>query len=674
MGGPLQEIFQGRGDKKGQGFWIKRSIPLLFVVSAWLGLLIDFPIIIPIIWFPLSAAAVVIYSLLHFSEKRKEFSIEFLFSIALLFAGIMHALKLSFLKLAYFPFIVFVAAFYSFGTIIPLALLIPFLELKSFISRLNLVEELAFSVFLILTAIISPVIYNKLRKEKEKAVFSLQTIRNSARDIAHETRMESLSSDRLISHYFASMMKTDEEIDELLQTVKQAVFADSANFFTPQNKSFALRCSTEEKASVIITNKGIIHSCMRDKKPFSSSEINERGNEIGYIKNEKITSIIANPLIEGYTAIGVLTVDSSRYQAFSEPDKKIVQMFAMHLVRVLERERIYPRLKRDYDGLQILNEESSKLVSSLHIDVIVGKLCEGAKKIAPSRVFFFISKAKKFELIHHTGSIARNKKLFDLKGTFIHMVVENKQTLYMSDITNYRIPIMPIKTEYAGSIIVIPMLYEDELLGIVVMLSEKKDFLDSFQIEMLKVMCNQASTSIANAKLHAEIEKLATTDGLTGLFNHRLFQEKLSAELKRLKRFSESTSLLLADIDYFKKINDTYGHPVGDLVLKGVAKILRETLRDIDIPARYGGEEFAAILPGTDKDGAKNIAERLRKNVMNRFFPADGITFHITVSIGIATSPGDTINKEELIEKADQALYYAKHNGRNQSILWSSIK
>ncbi len=637
-------------------------------------MLVDLPVTKPFLWFTFSAITAAVYSILHFASKRKEFSIEFLFSFAVIHTGIIHAFKLSWLKLAYFPFIIFMIAPYGLRTIIPLSLLIPFLELKTFILREDLTAEIAFSSFLVLTAVISSVIFNNLLKEKEKALSSLKKIRDDAKNIAHETRMESLSSEKIMSHYYASMLKTDEEIKEMLLTMKQTVLADSANLFTPQKDSFILRCSTEEKGDVIITGKGLISICIKDKKIFSSDDINEKGIDIGYIKNLKISSVIAVPVMDGSTSLGVLTVDSSRYQAFSEQDKNIVQMFAGHLVRILERERIYPMIKRDYNGLQILNEESSKLVLSLNIDVIVEKLCEGAGKIAPSQVFFFMLKGRDFELIHHTGSIARDRRRFDIKGPFINMVIENKQPIYMSDITKYRVPIVPFATENTRSVIVIPMLYENNLIGLLAMLSERTEFIDTFQIELLKVLCNQASTSITNAKLHAEIEKLATTDGLTGLLNHRLFQEKLSEELRRLNRFSDPTTLLLIDLDYFKKINDTYGHPVGDLVLKGVAKIIKETIRDIDIPARYGGEEFAAILPGTEGAGAKMIAERLRKAVMNSSFTAAGSSFKITISIGIATSPFDAKSKEELIKKADIALYHAKNSGRNQIILWSSIK
>jgi len=331
-------------------------------------------------------------------------------------------------------------------------------------------------------------------------------------------------------------------------------------------------------------------------------------------------------------------------------------------------------MKRDVSGLKILKEGSSNLATSLDIDVVIKKLCAVAETIASSRVFFFLQDSQGFELKHNNGVFSSEKKRFHFRGTIVNFAIENKQRHYVSDTTEYRVPIMPFETKNIRSVIAVPMLYEQELLGLFVMLSEKRDFLDTFQIGILEVLCNQASISIANAQLHAEIEKLATTDGLTGLYNHRRFQENLTEEFKRLNRHSSPVSLMLTDIDYFKKVNDNYGHPVGDIVLKGVSKIIRDEIRDMDMPARYGGEEFAVILPGTDADGARNIAERLRKAVMDTTFSADGKSLKITISIGIATAPVDAKGKEELIEKTDKALYHAKHNGRNQSVIWNSIQ
>jgi diguanylate cyclase (GGDEF)-like protein len=654
---------------------------LLCLVLAWVGLLKDFPATRPVLWFSFSTATAIAYSILHFTSKRENASVEFLFSLALILAGIINALNLIWLKPVYFPLVISASIFYSWQTVVPLSFLVMLLRPKALFMNEIFLGEIAFSASLLLTAVISSVILDRFRKEKGKDYTALKTITHTAAPMP-ETSTDTIDTPEqlgeAVSLYFTSMLKTDEEIKELLLAIKQSVFAKSVNLFMPHQNGFILRCSTEEKGDIVLVNngKGIIADSFKTKKTFYSGEINERFSEIGYgyIKNSKVSSILAVPVIDGYALTGVLTADSSIYHAFSEPVRNTVQMFAAHLARILERERIYPKLKRDYNGLETLKEESSKLVSSLNTNVIAEKLCEGAKKIASSHAFLFIASEKQFELIHHTGSISGDKTAFDLKGTFINIAVENRQPMYMADMKDYPSSVLPFSAGNILSIFVFPLIYESKLLGLFVMSSEKAHFLDAFQIELLKVMCNQAATSIANAKLHAEIEKLATTDSLTGLFNHRVFQERLSGELKKLSRYSEPNSLLLADIDFFKKINDTYGHPAGDFVLKEVSKIIRETIREMDIPARYGGEEFAAILPRTDSKGAMNIAERLRKAVMNASFSYDTSSLRVTLSIGIATTPSDARTEKELIEKADHALYYAKHNGRNRSVLWSEIK
>ncbi len=162
------------------------------------------------------------------------------------------------------------------------------------------------------------------------------------------------------------------------------------------------------------------------------------------------------------------------------------------------------------------------------------------------------------------------------------------------------------------------------------------------------------------------MEQMATTDGLTGLTNHRAFQEKADQEFERARRYPESISLLLFDIDHFKKINDSYGHPVGDAVLKKIGKLLNETVRTVDVAARYGGEEFVALLVNTDSKGASQMAERIRASIEKSKFLLNGQRIPVTVSVGFAVFPEDAKEKSALIEMADQALYAAKDGGRNQ--------
>ncbi|MFH1942715.1 MAG: diguanylate cyclase [bacterium] len=177
-------------------------------------------------------------------------------------------------------------------------------------------------------------------------------------------------------------------------------------------------------------------------------------------------------------------------------------------------------------------------------------------------------------------------------------------------------------------------------------------------------------------KAKEKLRKLAVTDGLTGLYNYRAFRRQLQLEISRSRRFKLPFSLLMMDIDHFKVYNDRFGHPNGDVVLRRFARLLHINIRDVDTLSRYGGEEFVLILPGTDKDSAKFVAEKLRKLVEKTSFPFEEKlpTGCVTMSIGISSYPQDTQNEEELIRMMDEALYRAKKSGRNRTALAQASK
>jgi diguanylate cyclase (GGDEF)-like protein len=188
--------------------------------------------------------------------------------------------------------------------------------------------------------------------------------------------------------------------------------------------------------------------------------------------------------------------------------------------------------------------------------------------------------------------------------------------------------------------------------------------------ELFHYLAEQAAVSIENVGLHETVERQAVTDELTGLFNRRRFQEAMATEVERSKRFGQPVGLVLLDLDDFKAVNDTYGHQQGDLVLREVARVLRETSREIDEPARYGGEELAVVLPGTDLEGAYNLAERVRAGIEELALPlldGDG-TLRVTASFGVATLPGSADDMRELVAAADEALYRAKRAGKNRTV------
>jgi diguanylate cyclase (GGDEF)-like protein len=211
---------------------------------------------------------------------------------------------------------------------------------------------------------------------------------------------------------------------------------------------------------------------------------------------------------------------------------------------------------------------------------------------------------------------------------------------------------------------------QDGLLGVISIARPGRPFTDR-QRELFAYLTNQAAISIENVDLHETIQRQAVTDELTGLFNHRRFQEVMTAEVERTRRFGQELGLIMLDIDNFKRVNDTYGHLQGDLVLKEVARVLRESSREIDEPARYGGEEMAVALPQTGLQGAYEFAERVRQRIESLQLPlleGEG-TLRVTASFGAASLPHSAkVDKDALVAAADAALYRAKRSGKNRTV------
>ena len=208
----------------------------------------------------------------------------------------------------------------------------------------------------------------------------------------------------------------------------------------------------------------------------------------------------------------------------------------------------------------------------------------------------------------------------------------------------------------------------DDVQGVVSVWRRDRPFAPS-ERELFHYLAAQAGVSIENVELHETVQRQAVTDELTGLSNHRRFQEALASELERARRFDTGIGLVMLDVDNFKQVNDTHGHQIGDRVLHEVARVLRTESREVDEPARYGGEELAVILPAADLEGAFGLAERVRAGIEAIAIPVEGdAPLRVTASFGVAALPESAHDQGSLIAAADAALYAAKRAGKNRTI------
>ena len=218
----------------------------------------------------------------------------------------------------------------------------------------------------------------------------------------------------------------------------------------------------------------------------------------------------------------------------------------------------------------------------------------------------------------------------------------------------------------ARSLLVFPLSMAQGVIGSLCIASGDSDGFSGAPRNLLGILVHHVAAALSNALAYSRMVQMATTDGMTGLTNHRTFKERGAEALARAKRSGRPLSLIITDIDHFKLVNDTHGHAVGDVVIKGVADLLHTSARDVDIVARYGGEEFAILLEDCESEAAAQIAERIRVAIKETTFDGSDGGFGVTLSLGVCEYESGTLN--ELVEEADKALYEAKGGGRDQVV------
>ncbi len=522
-------------------------------------------------------------------------------------------------------------------------------------------------VFLFTSMVVGPGVYLFVRGLRQKERHYRQAYQRLMDSAEAVSTSHGLDRDTLVKRYLSERETLKADLREMARTISFALLADRTTIFTFEGGRLT-PVATDEDAPPEIKPSGILYEVVEQKRPRVLHLENSRLKpKAGFDALEGVMSILYCPIMDENVLVGVLVAESLRYRAFEERESKLAETLSVQVSQLIKKHRLLSIMSLEHELLQTLQRESERLIQKLGIEEVTEAIKEGAMAItAAEGVFVMLRDGRSYVLMGDETE----KKRFTLKGTLVEDIAINKQPFYFRDTKHFRKEPLPFPSEDRPRCLAgFPLLSGKNITGMVVITSSEADAFTEKHLGIMQLYCNQASESISRALLHEDIKMKALTDGLTGLFNHRHFQERLEENIKRAERFREKLSLMLLDIDHFKRINDTYGHPVGDQVLKTLASVIDDTVREIDIPARYGGEEFAVLLIGADKKAAQQIAERLRQRVKKLRFPSQTGEFSITVSIGIATFPEDATTRETLIERADEALYQAKNSGRDRVVL-----
>jgi diguanylate cyclase (GGDEF)-like protein len=356
-------------------------------------------------------------------------------------------------------------------------------------------------------------------------------------------------------------------------------------------------------------------------------------------------------------AVGVVVQDMKGSKS------KLLGMFDVLNQRTSELEKSQAQIETIYETSRTLGE-------ILNLDEVVAKVLNIARKILGYRFFsiFILSERDALSLVGEIkeGETVKHAEpeVTRLKG--VHReIVSNAKPVRVFDVT--KDPGFELNPEGMRSFMAVPMVSRGKVIGVMDARSTRMGaFLDQDE-KILSILAGSAALAIENALLHQKTQELTVMDDLTGLYNFRYFTRKLAGEIMRAERYHLPLSIIMIDIDWFKRCNDTYGHLFGNRVLQGLAVGIRECVREVDVICRYGGEEFAVILPQTKKADAQTIGERIRCRVESDEFSPDRADspVKVTVSLGIASFPENGRTSKELIAKVDQALYKAKGRGKN---------
>ncbi len=546
------------------------------------------------------------------------------------------------------------------------------------------------TLLLALIALFAPAGEKVINENNETSDDESEIIKQTEKKVVDESRAIGLPALGM-AYRRDEQIKFEEIIDNILDTTLKLIHAHlncftAAVFFPSEDNGYKIRKYLTEgdsinKDAVIYPGVGVIGGHIKDglKKIDLKEVLSDSKTLYYYSKDAGIRSVLLAPLVADNTTRGFIIADSTEVKKFTDENYAYLAASADLLSKAAFYSYLYNQHRLDHERLWAMRNTEKYFFEKQDMDDVLDKLAE----IIP---FAFRCNRLTISMIDENGSVKISRVWGEETKNFKDLEFEvNEKTLagilYTKNICFYRnfsetkyenrYTLEETETNKFESFMAYPI-GVDSCKGMILIESKYKDAYNESNKELLGTLVSSVSIAIEKIMLLKQTENLAIRDGLTGLYNHRQFQQILKNSITRTLRYKKPLSLVICDIDYFKKVNDTYGHRFGDEVLIAVAEKLESSIREgVDSCARYGGEEFTLILADHDGKGAFDTVDRIRKNIESLpFSTPNGKDFRVTMSFGIAVYGKHAKKQELLISCADKALYKAKDNGRNRVELY----
>ena len=438
-----------------------------------------------------------------------------------------------------------------------------------------------------------------------------------------------------------------------------------------------LSSSSEDISDAPISvGDGVLAVVMAQKTTVAMEKLRPSYKVPYYLGACPIQSFLAIPVLEGENVRGVLAIDREDGKPFTPHEQELVAQAARYCHRAIQNERVFLQLERAKVEQSKLYRAARSLGAALSEKEVLDAGVRAAREIASFDLALVTSYDDEMKM--HEVSAAQSSDpdvdatvglRFSNNTGLVSMVVKNKFPLpYKGEwggahqvVLTRRIPWPTL-----GSLLVLPLLIHDKPIGTLVLGARRRHAFGDSVRATLDVLSSHLAVSLQNARMVHKLEQMATTDGMTGLLNKRAMLDAAEQKVAAAARFGRKLSVMICDIDFFKKVNDTHGHDIGDVVIRGLGDVLRAKKRNTDIVARFGGEEFVLLCEQTDETGAMMLAERIREELEKKVFQTPSGPLSVTCSIGVATFPESGGDWETLFKASDEALYVSKRTGRNR--------